>query len=802
QTVPDVSLSCMGLNLSRIPADIPPTVQTLDFSFNRLEALRNNSFPLLPDLTELDLTRCHIRFIGSNSFEKMKNLTTLILTGNPIEQYESEAFSSLQRLQRLVVVDTNLSSLENLPLIPLTHLQELNAGTNNIEFFQIPPYVFNFTNFRLLDLHCNKIAFIAVSDTIALRETPNKNLTLILSRNQISHIEPGAFQGIHLKELHLRTAFVLSGAIKSCLKAMAGLTVDKLIIGNYRGANKIQTSEVDFLDGLCLFEFQEIYLLLKESTARGGDIFQCLTNASKISVVSSHLQQVKVPQFRRLKELQLKKNDFSYIPAAELSYQSTIETLKITDNKPQTYFYKPFIEMTALKYLEISRSHLSIQECCSKQFSYLPQLKYLNLSFNSELRLEGTAFTGLEQLETLDLQHTKVTQIGVLSSLSNLRNLKYLDICYTNTDFFVEHALSGLISLKVLRVSGNVFRGNTSTYLFRVLQNLEELDISNCGLGHLHPSTFTGLDKLKHLTVTNNKIREVEFLTHPSLGALKTIHIGTNNIITIPQHTLDRLPKNLTALDLSQNPIECTCAYAGFIKWTIENKAKLTDQNRILCQGPVDSRNTKVTEFDVNYCRHMSTIIITLTLGVVLLIFLLTLFVYKYQFYIRYACILLRGYRSTKMGECAYDAFVIYSSRDELWVMDELVENLENGVPPLQLCLHVRDFEVGKSITSNIIDEGILNSRKAIVVISQYFIESAWCKFEFEMAQSWLFLEGNLGIIVIILEDVEDDKMNRVLGLHKYVKNNTYLKWKKNPLSSMRFWTRLRKAVMSGKNTA
>ncbi|KAK2896516.1 hypothetical protein Q8A67_011004 [Cirrhinus molitorella] len=139
------------------------------------------------------------------------------------------------------------------------------------------------------------------------------------------------------------------------------------------------------------------------------------------------------------------------------------------------------------------------------------------------------------------------------------------------------------------------------------------------------------------------------------------------------------------------------------------------------------------------------------------------------------------------------------SSYDEVWVMNELMENLENGVPPIQLCLHMRDFQAGKSIASNIIDEGIMGSRKIIVVVSQHFIDSAWCRFEFELAQSRFMMERNANIIIIILEDVEERKTKNIFGLHKHLKKNTYLKWSRDPLSNMRFWIRLRKAIIATK---
>lgn len=42
-----------------------------------------------------------------------------------------------------------------------------------------------------------------------------------------------------------------------------------------------------------------------------------------------------------------------------------------------------------------------------------------------------------------------------------------------------------------------------------------------------------------------------------------------------------------------------------------------------------------------------------------------------------------------------YDAFVSFSSHDEVWVLEEFAPKLEEqGQPRLRLCLHSRDFEV------------------------------------------------------------------------------------------------------------
>ncbi|XP_043914112.1 toll-like receptor 4 [Protopterus annectens] len=138
------------------------------------------------------------------------------------------------------------------------------------------------------------------------------------------------------------------------------------------------------------------------------------------------------------------------------------------------------------------------------------------------------------------------------------------------------------------------------------------------------------------------------------------------------------------------------------------------------------------------------------------------------------------------------------TSKDEEWVMEELVENLENTRPALQLCLHVRDFLAGLPITSNIIQEGLMRSKKVIVVVSKNFVLSKWCNFEFEMAQSWQFVEGKPRIIIIVLDEIEKEFVSKILGLHKYIRKNTYLKWKDNDIMKHLFWRRLRKALLEG----
>ena len=77
--------------------------------------------------------------------------------------------------------------------------------------------------------------------------------------------------------------------------------------------------------------------------------------------------------------------------------------------------------------------------------------------------------------------------------------------------------------------------------------------------------------------------------------------------------------------------------------------------------------------------------------------------------------------------EKIYDAFVSYAHQDSEWVLDSLLKRLEEpsssrACAPCKLCIHQRDFVVGKPIIDNIIDS-IAASRHTIIVLSKNFVQ-------------------------------------------------------------------------------
>ena len=80
-----------------------------------------------------------------------------------------------------------------------------------------------------------------------------------------------------------------------------------------------------------------------------------------------------------------------------------------------------------------------------------------------------------------------------------------------------------------------------------------------------------------------------------------------------------------------------------------------------------------------------------------------------------------------------FDAYVCYNFDEDFeFVMATVLPALEdNHDPPFKLCLHSREYDPGSKIFDNI-RESIDFSHTAIIVMSQAFVHSRWCKAEFE----------------------------------------------------------------------
>ncbi|KAM5298504.1 toll-like receptor 4 [Ctenodactylus gundi] len=788
EVVPNVTYTCMEQNLYSIPSSIPSSTKNLDLSFNHLMFLGSQSFFNFPELQVLDLSRCEIQAIEDDAYQGLHHLSTLILTGNPIHNLALGAFSGLSSLQKLVAVEISLSSLHNFPIAHLKALKELNVAHNLIHSFELPEYFSNLTNLEYLDFSNNKIQNISYKDLQVLHN--KSKLSLDLSLNPIDFIQPGAFNKIRLQELILRSNFDTTDVMKKCIQSLAGLKVHRLVLGEFKNERHIKEFEISVLEGLCTLTIEEFQIAYLEDAPRDvSGLFDCLVNISAVSLVNLNIDSLNgLPKDLKWQSLELVRSKVDKFP--ELVIPS-LKRFTFTDNKHVGIFTE--FDLENLEYLDLSRNGMIYKGCCSQSDLKTNSLKYLDLSFNGVITMSSN-FVGLEELERLDFQHSALKGINEFSVFFSLKNLLYLDISYTHIQVAFEGIFDGLTSLQVLKMAGNSFERNTVLNVFTQMTNLIFLDLSACQLEQVSQGAFDNLHSLKSLNMSHNNFLLLDLHTYMPLFAIQVLDYSFNHIVAYKSQEIQHFPSSLRTINLTQNPFACTCEHQSFLQWVKDQRELLVGAEQMECVTPPFMQGKPVLSFRNATCQIRKTVI-TVSVVSVLVASTIAFLVYKYYFHL----MLLAGCKKYSRGESTYDAFVIYSSQDEDWVRNELVKNLEEGVPPFHLCLHYRDFIPGVAIAANIIQEGFHKSRKVIVVVSQHFIQSRWCIFEYDIAQTWQFLSSHAGIIFIVLHKLEKSLLRQQVELYRLLRRNTYLEWEDNALVRHVFWRRLKKALMDGK---
>ncbi|XP_049751569.1 toll-like receptor 4 [Elephas maximus indicus] len=790
EVIPNISYRCMEVNLYKIPDNIPSSAKNLDLSFNPLRHLGSHSFSNFSELQVLDLSRCEIQIIEDGAYWGLNHLFTLILTGNPIQHLALGTFFGLSGLQKLVAVEINLTSLEDFPIGHLKTLKELNVAHNSIHSFKLPEYFSNLSNLEHLDLSNNQIRNIFRKDLQILHQIPLLNLSLDLSLNMIDFIQPGAFKEIRLHKLTLRSNFDNMTVMKMCIQGLAGLEVHQLVMGEFKNERNLDRFDKSALEGLCNLTIEEFRMAyVSDFSSHDIDVFNCLANVSAVSLVSLNLNELeRFPEDFRWQSLELVNCKLQPFPALALS---SLKRFVLTANKNSNTIVE--FKLPSLEFLDLSGNVLSLRGCCSQSDFGTTKLKYLDLSFNNVIVMNSN-FLGLEQLKHLDFRYSTLKHVNDFPPFLSLTKLLYLDISHTHIHVVFHGIFLGLYSLKVLKMAGNSFQDNFLPDIFTDLTDLIFLDLSYCQLEQVSRGAFDSLLRLQVINMSSNNLLSLDTLPFKYLHSLQVLDCSFNHIVASKVQELQHLPSNLTLFNLTQNDFACICEHQSFLQWVKDQRQLLVEVEQMVCATPSDMHGRPVLSFRNTTCQMSKTVISASVLSVFIVSLMLVL-AYKFYFHL----MLLAGCRRYGGGECTYDAFVIYSSQDEDWVRNELVKNLEEGVPPFQLCLHYRDFIPGVAIAANIIQEGFHKSRKVIVVVSQHFIQSRWCIFEYEIAQTWQFLSSHAGIIFIILQKVEKSLLRQQVELYRLLNRNTYLEWEDSVLGKHIFWRRLRKALLAGK---
>ncbi|XP_052077978.1 toll-like receptor 4 [Mytilus californianus] len=225
------------------------------------------------------------------------------------------------------------------------------------------------------------------------------------------------------------------------------------------------------------------------------------------------------------------------------------------------------------------------------------------------------------------------------------------------------------------------------------------------------------------------------------------------------------------------------------------NKCKLYNGNKELLKEP-----KRVYEILEKKCSSYTDLIVVLSIFVIFFVLILLCgLVYRHRWTLRFMYYMTKNkYQNSSRKKCddeeyEYDTFISYEEEDAVFVHNHLLSNLEEDAK-LKLCIHKRDFQPGKDIAANI-TSGIHNSRNVVAVLSQTYLDSYWCMFEYNMARMESIYSRNCENMFILVSLVDLSAINLPLCVIEKVHKQSYIEYPNDPLGNILFWHKLKEVL-------
>ena len=390
---------------------------------------------------------------------------------------------------------------------------------------------------------------------------------------------------------------------------------------------------------------------------------------------SSNYGPLRANTFRQLNALKFLNLSFSKISSIELhAFDGLYNLTELHIEKIVEVKWSIPANMFPPSLLTLNLNNNNLGEINQDAFANLINLKSLSLSKCVINWISDAIFATENSLIYLDLSYNELNkQINFLSLFHDLKNLTILDMSYcikfnliSNQDMF-----KSLVSLTNLSLAGNKIK-TLPIDLFASVSDLQNLDLSDNNVEDWDDQTFMSVSHLKSISLASNKIQIIK----PSF---KTYWTGP------------------IIIDLTDNPFNCWCEMIWFRGWmddvTHSGNVTLIDSNKYTCSGPERYKNTffgnlTAEEIDKDCYKPPVFIYIIVAASIAALVMLiLSLVFYRYQWYIRwylYLCFkknpkhiyLSDNDENRPLLEKEYNIYLSYAEENYPWA-DHFVKKLK-----------------------------------------------------------------------------------------------------------------------------
>ena len=730
------NINWLVLNDNYIQAILNGTFESLRFlrylylSGNKIELIERGALKGLNVLDTLLLSGNRISTINKDIFNGLSKLSSLNLSGNSIRTFDKGTFTVLSQLSTLDLSANEISIVEIDTFNGLSNLNNLSLADNRVRILS-PLTIFRLTSLLKLDLSCNRIK--------KLPKFPILLKAVDLRNNSIMEVDNTSFAGLqHLIDLDLShnkiSKYCSQCNIPYTLKNF-NLSSNELSVGSLNLTTKLRFADFrnNNLVSLAINGLKD-YLHARESAhiylTENGYPFRCTCNINMLNNESTFIyDRSNVTQYHIWNFTSL-----NCISVSENTSESEITEISARKFACNTTCYGN----CTCYHWKYGGDNINIVDCLAAGLAAVPDnisssTTILNLSGNMLQPLVPEIFFGLSKLVEMYLNSSNITEIKAGS--------------------------------------------------FRKLARLRKLDLSSNSIRSLDSGLFIGLRRLIYLVLSCNGMHEVMENAFKYFDRLNYLDLAENKLKNISNSDIESM-NTIKSLQLSNNPWSCDCEFLKIFKpFTTKNAIHIKDYTNIIC---FDSNKTEhyLSQIDLKeFCPHSKSkavIVLGSIVGVFILGSICFFIMLKNREFLKLWFFIKCGWKSasveTEDWNRPYDAFVSYSNADEGFITGELMPRLEEprqGRLGYKLCVHFRDFPVGGHIPETIL-AAVNDSRRVIMILSDNFLSSEWCNYEFQAAHHRLLTEWQNRIIMILLHDLNRNLLDRQLKL--YLSTRTYVK--------------------------
>ncbi|KAK3100470.1 hypothetical protein FSP39_020569 [Pinctada imbricata] len=543
------------------------------------------------------------------------------------------------------------------------------------------------------------------------------------------------------------------------------------------------------------------------------------TTIRKLDFSYNYMKFLDEAHFVKLRSL--KNLDFSY---NAVSYNCSFEGLQMITNLnlAGNWFrnFPNFTKMQQLRSLHIQNTKISV--FLERYFYGLTNLEYLNLNGHAVRVLYNNTFSTLKSLKTLELRRLSGQLDYINMYAFNSSSLKSLSLSnnhfhFRTTNIAFSEIFAHAPNLQVLDLSHNYIKLNESEFLSMIspLKELKELIMVNVQFYFVSNKMSHFLSSLTSLNLSKNSISGWDGnALFKNFTTLRVLDLSKNKITIINETSFPFATRSsLESLDLERNPFSCSCKdIKWFYKWMCTtNGSSLLQLDKTSkgykCSSPYGLHDKQIHQLKYHDICPIDPRLINVIISCASMIgcVLLCLFIfYRCRWNIRFGLFQLNQKRKRRQREGSYsplprendflyDCFPIYADEDVQFVKNKLIKVLEERCSRT-LCVRDRDFGIGSVFVDNI-TESNEESRNVLLLLSNNFARSRWCRFHLQIALHRMAEEGRNSLVVVVLQEISYKYMTNTL--RTVLVTTPYITWSDEITAERLFWERLLQKIPS-----